>query len=409
VLDEPAWQKPPLGHWLAAASMSVLGPTPFAASLPSVLAGALLLALLFLVVDRLAGPLAGVVSALALLFTPGFVRTTATLRFESLLQLLGLLALVAVERGRTRPWAFALAWALLGAAVLAKSVVGLVPLAVLALTALATRRAFPFDRRAFWASAPAVLLVPAPWYLWTTLRHGAEFWRAHLGVEVGERMTGGGDVAGVLDALASSARFVGPALLVLAPLGAAAAWRALRRDEARFRFVVLGLAWIAFVTAGQLVNRMPFARYLYYALVPLAAFAGASVLWVRARLPERAPHLVAGAALLLALGVRVAPPAPRERDVALREILARVSAEPASPPLLVVAKDHDQAETFVWFHAHRSTRWLPVATYRDARAADPALAGRLALLDDRAFETLEAGKDHDLVRDGRPFQLVRLR
>ena len=70
---------------------------------------------------------------------------------------------------------------------------------------------------------------------------------------------------------------------------------------------------------------------------------------------------------------------------------------------------HDQAATFVWFHVYRETRWLPVATYREARAADPSLAGRLALLDDRGWETLEAGKDHDVVRDGRPFQLVRLR
>jgi 4-amino-4-deoxy-L-arabinose transferase-like glycosyltransferase len=408
VRGEMAPQKPPLGYWLAAASIAVLGPSPFAASLPSVVAGVLLLLVLFLVVERLSGPLAGVSAALLLLFTPGFVRHTATLRFESLLQLLGLCAWVAVERGRERPRWFLAFWALLGASVLTKSVVGLLPLAVLALAAVATRRAHPFERRAFWAAFPVALLVAAPWYVLMTARHGATFWSLHLGREVGERVGGGGLAEGV-EALGSSLAFAG-VLGPLALLGGVLAARGARTDPRLARPAVVGALWIGLVLATQLVNRMPFVRYAYYALVPLAAFSGhgiAALLGRRA--PASLPLGIAVAALLVAVLARAAAPPPPEREAALQDILSAVAADPAPGPLLAVAKDPDQAETFVWFHTHRSTRFLLPEALAAERASRPAdYAGRLALLDDRAWDSLDRST-FEVVREGRPFSLVRLR
>jgi 4-amino-4-deoxy-L-arabinose transferase-like glycosyltransferase len=98
--------KPPLGFWIEALSAKFLGFSAFSVVLPETLAGVLSVALLFHLVRRTFGPVAGLIAALVLALTPISVVTNRNDLVDSLLVLTVLLAAWAVskaaETGRFR-------------------------------------------------------------------------------------------------------------------------------------------------------------------------------------------------------------------------------------------------------------------------------------------------------------------
>ena len=98
--------KPPLGFWLQVASVKLLGYSPFSLLAPEALAGVCSVGVLWRVVRRSFGPMAGVVAALALAVSPVNVVVNRDNVLEPLLTLLLLLAtwatLVATKRGSAR-------------------------------------------------------------------------------------------------------------------------------------------------------------------------------------------------------------------------------------------------------------------------------------------------------------------
>jgi 4-amino-4-deoxy-L-arabinose transferase-like glycosyltransferase len=106
--------KPPLGLWVQAASAWLFGFHGWALLLPQALAGVLSVAVLYHLVRRTFGPVAGLLSALALAVTPIVVATSRNNTMDMLVVLVVLLAawafIVAAERG-------SLKWLLLGAVI----------------------------------------------------------------------------------------------------------------------------------------------------------------------------------------------------------------------------------------------------------------------------------------------------
>src|SRR5215213_7170693 len=106
--------KPPVGFWIQVASASLFGFHGWSILLPQALAGVLSVALLYHLVSRSFGPVAGLLAALVLALTPISVATSRHNNLESLLVLTVLLAtwafILAVETGRLR-------WLLVGALV----------------------------------------------------------------------------------------------------------------------------------------------------------------------------------------------------------------------------------------------------------------------------------------------------
>jgi 4-amino-4-deoxy-L-arabinose transferase-like glycosyltransferase len=98
--------KPPLGLWLQASSAKLFGFTPLSLLLPEAIAGVLAVLVLYLIVARRFGPLAGLASALALSVFPSFVAVSRDNNLDALLIVLMVLAcgtgLRAVETGRLR-------------------------------------------------------------------------------------------------------------------------------------------------------------------------------------------------------------------------------------------------------------------------------------------------------------------
>ncbi len=106
--------KPPVGFWLQVASARLFGFTPFSVLLPQALAGVLSVILLYYLVRRHFGVVAGLLAALALALSPISVVTNRNITIDSTLALtllLGAWAVVhAAETGQLR-------WLLLSAAI----------------------------------------------------------------------------------------------------------------------------------------------------------------------------------------------------------------------------------------------------------------------------------------------------
>ncbi|GHO86088.1 ArnT family glycosyltransferase [Dictyobacter formicarum] len=98
--------KPPLGFWLQAASAKIFGFTPFSIFLPQALAGVLSVVLLYYLVRRHFGIVAGLLAALALAISPISVVTNRNNTIDStliLVMLLGAWAVMkAAEAGKLR-------------------------------------------------------------------------------------------------------------------------------------------------------------------------------------------------------------------------------------------------------------------------------------------------------------------
>src|SRR6184192_4778861 len=106
--------KPPLGFWLQAASAKIFGFTPFSIFLPQALAGVLSVLLLYHLVRRHFGVVAGLLAALALAVSPISVLTNRNITIDSTLALTLLIGawavLRAAETGKLR-------WLLLSAVI----------------------------------------------------------------------------------------------------------------------------------------------------------------------------------------------------------------------------------------------------------------------------------------------------
>ncbi|MDQ4002208.1 MAG: glycosyltransferase family 39 protein, partial [Actinomycetota bacterium] len=95
--------KPPLGLWIQAVSAWLFGFSALTLVLPQAIAGVLSVALLYHLVRRTFGPIAGLLSALALTVTPIIIVTSRNNTMDMLVVLFVLLAawafIVATERG----------------------------------------------------------------------------------------------------------------------------------------------------------------------------------------------------------------------------------------------------------------------------------------------------------------------
>ncbi len=104
--------KPPLGLWIEAVFAYFLGVSGFSVSLPNILAGVFSVPLLYAMIKKYAGELAGLVAAFVMAFTPVFVATNRNNTMDGLLVFFLLLAawafIKATESGKMR-------WLLLGA------------------------------------------------------------------------------------------------------------------------------------------------------------------------------------------------------------------------------------------------------------------------------------------------------
>ena len=174
--------KPPLLYWLSAASAGALGPSRLSLRLPSLLAGALACALLFVWCSETAGMLVGAIAGLLMLANSAWQTMSRINTMDALLSFWILLALYLLARDprlerRASVVGFGAATA---AAIMTKSVAGLVPLIVLALFCAVTKsESHPGTLRVIQAGLVALALA-APWHLYQLAVHPQWFWTEYF-------------------------------------------------------------------------------------------------------------------------------------------------------------------------------------------------------------------------------------
>jgi MFS family permease len=247
-LDRYALVKPPLLYWLEASAAKVLGRRPISLRLPSILAGAATVTLVFawLLADN-ASLAAAAAGAMLLLSSHLFFVLSRMGLTDALLTFETALAMFALARdprlaSRASLWTFGIAS---GAAMLTKGIAGLFALLALAVFCVISR-----DRPAWRRLAAAVAIsaaVAAPWHLYQLIRHTRWFWSEYV---LTEMVTEG---AGKPDQTTQESQ-VGYYLKRLieldAPLVAAALVASLFGWARKYPRVLL--AWIAVVLAAAL-------------------------------------------------------------------------------------------------------------------------------------------------------------
>jgi 4-amino-4-deoxy-L-arabinose transferase-like glycosyltransferase len=270
--------KPPLFHWLAAlASASAGSVGELTMRLPSVVVGALGVALTVLVAGRAYGATAGSVSGVVLASSFEWFRAATQSRVDMTLTFFVVVATLAWYRGLTRPDERGMVRAgylAATAAVLTKGPVGVV-LPALVLVAEALRRREPRSLLPL-VDAPGalgLLVLCMAWYGLAWTRGGAEFARRHLVEENVQRFVGWGTVGHRHPALYYVPALAGaflPWTLAL-PVAARRLW------ERRERWDGFLLAWIVTVLCFYSLAAGKRSTYLLPIFPPLAILVGAAL------------------------------------------------------------------------------------------------------------------------------------
>ncbi|HWZ31432.1 MAG TPA: glycosyltransferase family 39 protein [Bryobacteraceae bacterium] len=276
-LGRHALYKPPLLYWLEALSAKLLGPSALALRLPSILAGAATVALVFHCLGAAFPAEAALAGALLLLSSHLFFIPSRTGLTDALLTFEIALAMAALWHdprldSRSSRLVFGVAT---GAAIMTKAAAGLLPLVILAIAGISLIRL---------AQVSAIALAIAlPWHLWQLYEHPRWFWAEYI---LGEHVTWGLSAPqqttqeSQLGFYAKRIVALDPVLLLAAVVGAV---RTRRR---------LALSWIAVVLLTAVAWRYRNVTYLAPMLPAMAMLSATAI-------PKRYARL----ALAVATGV----------------------------------------------------------------------------------------------------------
>jgi hypothetical protein len=269
--------KPPLLMWVSGLSARILGVSPLALRLPVALLASLSVGLVFLWAAELRSWQAGACAALLLVSNHLWHVLAGMAMTDGLLVAFYTAAMFCLF---SDPWleSKGALWGFAGsvaAAILTKSVAGVLPLGVLALYWLAgPRRQRPSLSRACLAVALALALA-APWFVYQLCVHGRWFWTEHIGVEI----LGFGAAAPPQTSQENQALFYLMRMALVDPVLAAVALAALPGFVVEVRkwsaAPVLLLCWLATLAAAVVGWQYRNISYLLPMLPALAILATA--------------------------------------------------------------------------------------------------------------------------------------
>ena len=330
---------PPLFLWLMAASFAVLGVTSFAAVLWSALAGVACVLLTHRVALRLGRePFEAWAAGMVLLGTGYFLKYANHAMFDVFLTALFLVALLAYRRAwEGSAWGWAVLGVCTGLGVLTKSVLGLFPLVVVGVHALACGRGWRSLKTGAWLAPLTAALVVLPWYGYQLSTHHDAFVREHIAWLLVQRGLGSGHEAASPSSPFGYLRELATTYWPWLPFAAVGAWLAARQafarapatgDAASFPYPAaarLVLLWPLLVIGVLSLAHEKKLWYIMSAFPALALLsARALAAWVKPD-PVRARVVVGGFALVAAAGAVLA-------------LTPLGSAPPRRPDLQIVAR-----------------------------------------------------------------------
>jgi 4-amino-4-deoxy-L-arabinose transferase-like glycosyltransferase len=341
------FEYPPMFLWLDAISMSWLGTSDFAAKLPSALAGIGSVAALYFLATELTGDAwFGIFSMLVLATTQPFLKYATHAMTDVPFTFLFTLSLLSCVKGLRRPWFLLLAGLFIGLGILTRSVIGLLPIAIMALHLVVNRR-----WRLLWSPQAMgglliALLLPLLWAGSQYRLHGAEFLGGHFSF-ISRKVHASGSATAALDAGAYAKyllKYYWPWLPVFLA--------GLVFDVRALRTKWLAPLWLAVAILPITQAETAYGRYLMPAF-PAMAMLGAVALerWIAS--PRRELFFRGACALMLALGVYTILFAPPERGMGIRTLapLAEKYSRPGQRLLLYTNGElrFDYQNQLLWY------------------------------------------------------------
>ncbi|MGH9755584.1 MAG: ArnT family glycosyltransferase [Blastocatellia bacterium] len=156
---------PPMFPWLEALSMKVFGVTDFAAKFPAALAGLLTIVLTYLAAKELFnGFWPPVLSMVVLSGTQHFIKYAMHSMTDVPFTFFFTLSIYLYLKGLKEPRLFPFSGVAIGAAILTRSVLGLIPLGIIFLHLLVTGKRAMIGSRHFIGAVTLSIALPAVWY-----------------------------------------------------------------------------------------------------------------------------------------------------------------------------------------------------------------------------------------------------
>ncbi|MBI3209833.1 MAG: glycosyltransferase family 39 protein [Candidatus Solibacter usitatus] len=268
-MGRPALFKPPLLYWLSAASVKLFGDATLSLRLPSLLAGALLPALLAIWIGGSRGILAGIL----LISNPLWYLLARANLTDALLTVCIALALVAASKDRRGAFAAATA-----AALLTKGIAGLLPVIAVGVWWALSPRAHRTPLLRWVMPVLSAFALAAPWFLFQSFANGKWFWTEFVQVEILGFSFGAPPQTTAENAILFFARRLlqtDPVLLALLAAAIPAAWKRWK-GVAAVSFLV---AWILAVLLACFSNQYRNFAYLLPAIPAMCWMASAYGPW----------------------------------------------------------------------------------------------------------------------------------
>jgi 4-amino-4-deoxy-L-arabinose transferase-like glycosyltransferase len=403
----PTHQHPPLHLWLVARSFDALGERDLAARLPTTLLALGVLVLTWRIGVLTIGRAGAVAGTACLLATPIFVDNARRLMMEVPLTFWTAATVWVFLEARGRPrWHVALA-APLGAAILTKSVLGLMPLAAL-LGALASEELRPAFRRPWvWIGIVLGFGLGASWLVhqWWTQGPGAV--SSHLFAHVVRRSARSFGLGVVRDYPLILLKFYQPIILP-GLLGLGLVLRTPGRLRARGAVLA---AWIVLPVILYGLSSFRTPRFIFPILPPLALCAGHALVTIVPRFAALFTSiLVPAASVGVALALWWHPTLlTRDANAAFKRNAGTIQAlAPAGESVPYLGNHYWASANPLLYYAERH---LAASSQSGTEAVQAARGhgGRLLLVTRRRLPEVTAlGVSERVVLEGRDWVLLRV-
>ncbi|HEY4579696.1 MAG TPA: glycosyltransferase family 39 protein [Candidatus Acidoferrales bacterium] len=281
------FEYPPMFMWLEALSMTLLGVSDFAAKVPAALAGFGTIVLVYFLVRELTDePWTPRLAMLVLVSTQYFMKYATHAMTDVPFAFFFTLAMLLYVKGLRTPRYFVLAGLPLACALLTRSVIGMIPIGIVLVHLLGTRRYdLILSRHSLWFLLTAFSL-PAAWFAVEYHLYGPSFLQGHVSFVAGKLQSGESFQAwnAILRLL------VFPRLLVTTywpwlPFTAVGFYQYSRAAiSRRDSGAVLLVAWVLCAVVPFSLAQDPFSRY-FMPVFPALAILSATILndWIPLR------------------------------------------------------------------------------------------------------------------------------
>jgi 4-amino-4-deoxy-L-arabinose transferase-like glycosyltransferase len=404
---EPTHQHPPLHLWLVARTMGLLGEPDLAARLPTVLLALGTLVLTWRIGGLTVGRPAATVAVAALLITPIFVDNARRVMMEVPLTfwIAATIWLYLDARGRPR-WLVALAVPF-GAAILTKSVLGLMPLMALLGTSASPELRASFRRPWVWLGLGLGLTLGASWLVHQWWTQGPSAVSSHLFAHVVRRSTRSFGLGVVRAYPLILLKFYEPIVLP----GLVGLWLVLRRPgPLRARGAMLG-TWVLLPIVLYSLSSFRTPRFIFPILPPLALCAAYAAVTLVPRVATFLAAVLAPAgAIVVALLFWVSPSLlTRDPNAAFKRSAATIQQLAPGGESVPYFGDHYwlSANPLLYYGERHLATSSPSA--REAIAAARQHGGHLLLVTRRRLpEVTAVAAPHRVVIEGREWLLLRV-